>query len=123
MSLRLKPGTILNCLQALIHGQSIVQFDPLAGVPHEREGKLAVTGVLHAGELRLERAGEDRDEVAFRAKPFGRDVGDVVVPVERLVWTLALLSSYRPAPPHESPRLRRSSHLNLIEMGLGMSPP
>ena len=52
--LRLEPGVVPNRLQALVHGKGIVKLDPLAGVPLEGKGELAVTGVLHAGELRLE---------------------------------------------------------------------
>src|ERR1022692_1090073 len=86
IKLRLEPRIVLNGLQALIHGHAGVKLDPLAGVPHERQCELGITDVLHASEFFLEswrngigaRAGVNGNEVARRANPLGRDVGDVI---------------------------------------------
>src|ERR1022692_4728290 len=86
INLRHEPRIVLNGLQALVHRDSREKCDPLAGVPHERQSELAIADALHASELFLEswrygigaRASIDGNEVARRANPLGRDVGDVI---------------------------------------------
>jgi hypothetical protein len=85
-NLRLEPGVVLNCFHAITYANASEKLNPLAGVPHVGKIELAVTIQFHAGKLFVESwrngigcgAGVDRNEIARRANPFGRDVRDVI---------------------------------------------